>query len=93
MRLLLEDGTYDPNQNDDELQTPLMAACARGFLEIVRLLMSDERVDPTQSDYKGITPFMNACGDVEDFTRGGFMSVLALCSVDIAFHRRTIKFL
>ena len=82
VRLLLEDGTYDPNQNDDELQTPLMAACAGGFLEIVRLLMSDERVDPTQSDYKGITPFMNACGDVEDFTRGGFLGIVRLLLSD-----------
>jgi len=82
VRLLLEDGTYDPNQNDDELQTPLLAACAGGFLEIVRLLMSDERVDPTQSDYKGITPFMNACGDVEDFTRGGFLGIVRLLLSD-----------
>ena len=61
VRLLLEDGTYDPNQNDDELQTPLMAACARGFLEIVRLFLSDGRVDPNKSDFEGITPLMRAC--------------------------------
>jgi len=77
VRLLLEDGTYDPNQNDDELQTPLMAACARGFLEIVRLLMSDERVDPNRCDVNLVTAFMRACGERDD-EGGSFLEIVRL---------------
>ncbi len=84
VRLLLEDGTYDPNENDYELQTPLMLACAGGFLEIVRLLMADVRVDPNWYDHNGTNALMKACGeDLEDEGEGGsFLEIVHLLLSD-----------
>lgn len=58
---LLEKSTIDPDDRDDEWNTPFMYACWRRHIDIMKYLIKSDRVAIHTPDEFGKTPFMHAC--------------------------------
>ena len=60
MKMLLGRKAVSPNKQDNEGQTPLMAAATRGRDGVVKILLGRQDVTPGTPDDRGHTPLMSA---------------------------------